>query len=60
MLTAQEQKVIDQYVDETFYDKEKLLKYLNMHDVVGNEVFSYCDKHKGGNDRSTYSNWLDG
>lgn len=59
MLTTQEQKVIDQYVDETFYDSEKLIKYLNMHDIVGNEVFSYCDKRKNGGDRSTYSVWLD-
>jgi len=58
MLTAQEQKVIDQYVDEDYYDKEKLIKYLNMHDVVGNEVFQYCDKHKVGAEQSTYSNWL--
>jgi hypothetical protein len=58
MITTQEQKVIDQYVDEAFYDKEKLIKYLNMHDVVGNEVFSYCDKHKAGGDRTTYSNLL--
>lgn len=32
MITTQEQKVIDQYVDEAFYNKEKLIKYLNMHD----------------------------
>ena len=57
MLTKKELGLIEQYVDEEFYDKEKLIKYLNIHDVVGNEVFSYCDRQKNGN--STYSSWLD-
>ena len=57
MLTKKELEIIEQYVDEEFYDKEKLIKYLNIHDVVGNEVFSYCDRQKNGN--STYSSWLD-
>lgn len=57
MLTKKELGIIEQYVDEEFYDKEKLIKYLNIHDVVGNEVFSYCDRQKNGN--STYSSWLD-
>ena len=52
MLTKKELGIIEQYVDEEFYDKEKLIKYLNIHDVVGNEVFSYCDRRKNG--RSTY------
>lgn len=30
-----------------------------MHDVVGNEIFAYCDKHTYCKDRSTYFNWLD-
>ena len=57
MLTKKELEIIEQYVDEEFYDKEKLIKYLNIHDVVGNEVFSYCDRQKNG--KSTYSSWLD-
>ena len=57
MLTKKELGIIEQYVDEEFYDKEKLIKYLNIHDVVGNEVFSYCDRQKNG--KSTYSSWLD-
>lgn len=59
MLNTQERKIIEQYVDDIFFDRKRLIKYLNMHDVVGNEVFPYCDKHKDGDDRSTYSNWLD-
>ena len=58
MLTAQEKKNVEKYVDEKYYDKEKLIKYLTMHDVVGNEVFSYCDRRED-QDHSTYSNWLD-
>ncbi|MCI9127625.1 MAG: helix-turn-helix transcriptional regulator [Eubacterium sp.] len=57
MLTKKELEIIEEYVDEEFYDKEKLIKYLSIHDVVGNEVFSYCDRQKGG--KSTYSSWLD-
>lgn len=57
MLTEQELKIIEEYVDEEFYDKQKLIKYLSIHDVVGNEVFSYCDKEKNG--KHTYSTWLD-
>lgn len=57
MLTEQELKIIEEYVDEEFYDKQKLIKYLSIHDVVGNEVFSYCDKKKNG--KNTYSTWLD-
>lgn len=57
MLTLEENKIIDQYVNEKYYDKSKLIKYLNMHEIVGNEIFSYCDKKIYGS--PTYSNWLD-
>jgi hypothetical protein len=35
---------IRRYVSEDFFDVEKLIKYLDMHSVVGNEVFAYVDK----------------
>lgn len=57
MMTEKELQIINKYVDEKFYDKEKLVKYLSIHDVVGNEVFSYCDKRQEGT--QTYSSWLD-
>lgn len=57
MLTKKDLEIIEQHVDEKFFDKEKLVKYLSIHDVVGNEVFSYCDRQKNGN--RTYSSWLD-
>lgn len=59
MLTSIELNVIEEYVDGTYYDKDKLIKYLNMHDIVGNDVFSYCDKHLYGHRPTTYSVWLE-
>ena len=55
MLTIEEKEIIEKYVDDTYYDKDKLIKYLTMHDVVVNEVFSYCDRKKNRQGR----NWLD-
>lgn len=57
MITTKEQQFIKKYVDNRFYDQEKLIKYLGMHDIVGAEVFSYCDRES--NDRKTYSRWLE-
>ena len=59
MITKEEKQFILKYVDDTYYDQEKLIKYLNMHDIVGNEIFSYCDKRAFRKDRPTYSTWLD-
>jgi len=50
---------IGQYVDERYFDQDKLIQYLGLHDTVGNEVFSYCDKRTGREGTSSYSNWLD-
>ncbi len=58
MITEIEMNIIEQYVDEQYFDREKLVKYLNMHSIVGNEIFSYCDKGKGRKG-SSQSNWLD-
>lgn len=58
MITEVEMDIIERYVDEQYFDREKLIKYLNMHSTVGNEIFSYCDKGKGHKD-SSHSNWLD-
>ena len=59
MITKEEKQFILKYVDATHYDQEKLIKYLNMHDIVGNEIFSYCDKRAYRKDQPTYSTWLD-
>ena len=59
MITTEEKKLILEYVNASYYDQDKLIKYLSMHDVVGNEIFAYCDKHTYREDQSTYSNWLD-
>jgi len=59
MITEAEMNTIEQYVDEKYFDREKLIKYLNMHSTVGNEIFSYCDKGKGREGATSYANWLD-
>ena len=59
MITKEEKQFILKHVDATHYDQEKLIKYLNMHDIVGNEIFSYCDKRAFRKDSPTYSTWLD-
>lgn len=58
MLTTEELEVIRRYVDEAFFDVQKLIKYLNMHDIVGNEVFQYCLKPDIPDDRITFSKYL--
>lgn len=59
MITKEEKQFILKYVDANHYDQEKLIKYLSMHDIVGNEIFSYCDKRAYRKDQPTYSTWLD-
>lgn len=59
MLSRSDIDIIEQCVDDKYFDKEKLIKYLNMHSIVGNEIFSYCDKKVGRNGSISYSSWLD-
>lgn len=59
MITKAEMDIIENYVDGRYFDTEKLVKYLNMHSIVGNEIFSYCDKGKGREGAASYANWLD-
>ena len=54
-----EVSTVIQYVDETLFDREKLINYLNIHSIVGNEIFSYCDKHGGRENSVSYPRWLD-
>ena len=58
MLSEEQKKVIEEYVEDKYYDKKKLLKYLEMHTIVGNEVFQYCDRKANSENRSTYSDFL--
>ena len=55
MLTRSHIDVIEQYVDDKYFDKDKLTKYLSMHSIVGNEVFSYCDKGAGRNGSAAFA-----
>ena len=62
MLSNAQSEIIDTYVSADLFDREKLKKYLNTHDMVGNEVFAYCDLGKGNReDRGyhSYSHYLD-
>lgn len=59
MRTKSDLDIIEQYVDEKYFDKDKLISYLNMHAIVGNEIFLYCDKRVGRNGSTSYPNWLD-
>lgn len=59
MLTKEEMAIIDQYVNDDYYDKDRLLKYLNMHTVVGNEIFGYCDRRELNQGMQTYAEQLD-
>lgn len=44
MLNEDQVKVIREFVPEAYFDQERLIKYLNIHDMVGIEVFEYVAK----------------
>jgi hypothetical protein len=60
-MTASElRQFINEYVDEKYFDRDKLLKYLEMHRMVGNEIFQYIYKPENWRyNRQAYSRWLD-
>lgn len=49
MLNESDRSIIDQYVDEKFFDRKRLMTYLSLHEIVGNEVFEYCFKKNEDN-----------
>lgn len=59
MITKEQEKMIRATVDSKYYDVEKMVRYLSMHDVVGNEIFQYCDIRAEDRDYSTYCQELD-
>lgn len=59
MLTKEQEKFIDQHVDSKYYSISRLKRYLSVHTIVGNEVFSYCDRRLRYGDRPTYAEELD-
>lgn len=59
MTEAELRKYIELYVDDTYFDRENLIKYLGMHQMVGNEIFQYCDKRTWTMNGKPYSVWLD-
>ena len=44
MLNEKQIKIIRQFVSDTYFDVERLIKYLQLHDMVGIEVFKYVAK----------------
>lgn len=44
MINEKHLEVIQKYVPEKYFDREKLIRYLSLHDMVGVEVFRYVAK----------------
>lgn len=59
MTETELKKYIEKYVDDKYFDRDKLMKYLGMHQMVGNEIFQYCDKGTWTMNGKPYSYWLD-
>ena len=59
MDNAELRKIIDQYVDDRYYDKDKLLQYLSMHQMVGTEIFDYVDNKSLPGGKQAHSRYLD-
>ena len=60
MLTDNQITTIKTYVNDEYFDTEKLIKYLNLHDVVGNEIFDYVDrKNRNLNRKEAHDSSLD-
>ena len=61
MLTENQMTIINTYVNEKYFDKEKLIKYLNLHEIVGNEIFDYVDrKNRNLSRKEAHDPLLDG
>ena len=44
-MTEKQLRIVEEYVDENYFDKKKLLKYIETHTIARNEVFSYIRKN---------------
>lgn len=45
MITEKHIDIIRKYVPKKFFDQERLIKYLSLHEIVGVEVFGYVAKN---------------
>jgi len=59
MITNEQIEIIEKYVNEKYFDRSKIIKYLSIHDIVGNEIFTYADKSQWRNKEHAYTQWLD-
>lgn len=48
MLTNRQKSFLDGIIEAEEINKDRLYKYLNTHDVVGSEIFSYCMSNTDG------------
>lgn len=44
MITEKQIEIIREYVPEQYFDQERLIQYLRLHEIVGVEVFGYVAK----------------
>ncbi len=58
VITEQQKEVIRKYVPEKYFDQERLIKYLSLHDMVGVEVFMYVAKESYDNALKGYETVL--
>ena len=49
ILTQAHLDIIDRYVDNNLIDKDRLVKYLEKHKIIKNQVFYYCSRQEKGN-----------
>jgi DNA-binding transcriptional regulator YiaG len=59
LLDDYDKEIIAEYVDEQYFDREKLEKYLSVHVIAGSEVFEYCMTDKTRALCYRESEWLD-
>ncbi len=58
MITPEQIEVIREYVPEKYFDQERLIRYLSLHDMVGVEVFDYVAKKVFSNSPEGFENVL--
>lgn len=60
-MTEKEKAFITEYVKEEYFHVDRLIKYLEMHTMVGNEIFAYVDKKNcvKRNRKEGHCSWLD-
>lgn len=50
MLNKNELDIIEKYVDPKYFDKERLIYYLNTHQIIDHKIFAFVDNKIEGNE----------